>query len=485
MWRQTKKGGKYQGARIYLIKQRNKMPRVKLSIQQNNGKSDVAASTIASFPNGPLTNNMLKKVKWKVMQHAQNASQKKSSSSVMEICGERGKIKWCGLRTSSKLNAKKTSTSGTGDYNYFIAVYNKKLKKMEMFQTHSNSITPMVQQVANSNDNINNSLDHMDGRQRRAVLTHSFGSRMARKGLKDLELNAVTEDNIVGLDEIEQHLLEQGDAAKKRYENAGLKSEAEIALDSNRRQLLPYFDMEATDPHHAYPFTNMVTARESSAFKEFIIAMENAKNDEKIQELRGSEDTKWKEQILRRLPKIHNKFQGSEKKKERNIEFQKLLFQQCLQRFYWLGSRIKVQGSLETLVEKTNIPSEILLKCLSMFSDKQRKRRAGHAGGNETDEQETTVYYRSKYHTTKLIFHICVVTLMVEGYRNFDPAYLAKDLKISLKEMLKYFKQVGAKYEKYKKDNNLSGRKSKIPGYGEYLVRLPVPLQFPKLTRGR
>ena len=157
-------------------------------------------------------------------------------------------------------------------------------------------------------------------------------------------------------------------------------------------------------------------------FKEFIIAMENAKNDEKIQELRGSEDTKWKEQILRRLPKIHNKFQGSEKKKERNIEVQKLLFQQCLQRFYWLGSRIKVQGSLETLVEKTNIPSDILLKCLSMFSDKQRKRRAGHNGGDDTDEQETTVYYRSKYHTTKLIYHICVVTLMVEGYRNFDPA---------------------------------------------------------------
>ena len=39
--------------------------------------------------------------------------------------------------------------------------------------------------------------------------------------------------------------------------------------------------------------------------------------------------------------------------------------------------------------------------------------------------------------------------------------------------------------KKYKKDNINAAKKSKIPGYGEYFVRLPVPLTFPKLSRGR
>ena len=454
------------------------MPRVQLKIKQNDKPNNMVPSTIASFPNGPLTKNMLHEVKWRVTgkKHPNNSKMR------MKIHGKKGKIEWSGIHTS---NDKMKSTNG--GYNYFIAVYNKKSKKMEMFQTNSKNVIPMTQQVAVSNgslDNLSNSLAYMGGRQRRAVLTHSFGSRMARKGLKDLEMNTVTEDNIVGLDEIEQHLLEEGYAAKARYENAGMKSEAEIGLYNNRKNILPYFDMEATDPNDAYPFKNMVSARESSAFKELIVAMENATNDEKIQELRDSEDRKWKEQILRRLPKVHNKFQGVENKKRRNIEFQKLLFQQCLLRFYWLGKKIKVQGSLETLVEKRNIPISILTKFLSLFSDKQSRRHVGHDGG-DSDQEETTVYFRSPFHTKKLILYICIVTLMVEGYRNYDPSYLAKDLKISMKDMLRYFKEVGAKYEKYKKDNINAAKKSKIPGYGEYFVRLPVPLTFPKLSRGR
>ena len=65
----------------------------------------------------------------------------------------------------------------------------------------------------------------------------------------------------------------------------------------------------------------------------------------------------------------------------------------------------------------------ILEKFLVKFSDRKKMEGGGYGGNLENDDEETAVYYRSQFHTTKLILEICVVTLMVENYRNYDPAY--------------------------------------------------------------
>eukprot|EP00944_MAST-04C_sp_MAST-4C-sp1_P002737 g2737.t1 len=416
---------------------------------------------------------MLSTVEWRVTKGKRDGT--------FGISGEKGKIKWHGSKSMVPEH------QPSGDFNYVVAVYNKRSKKIELFDTQCNSVTPMSQRVDVGDAGMKNiSLSHMNMREQRAVLTHSFGSRMARKGLKNLELNAVTEDNIVGLDEIEQHLIDKGDEVSEKYTQAGMQTEADIALEQNRRRLLPFFDTDATEASKAYPFENMLSTRESHAFDTLIVSMEDATNEEKVQALRNSETVEWRENILRRLPKVHNRLEGASNKAKRVVEFQKLLYQQCLQKFYRLGNRIKVKGSVQVLAEKIKVPSIILEKFLVKFSDRKKMEGGGYGGNLENDDEETAVYYRSQFHTTKLILEICVVTLMVENYRNYDPAYLAKDLRLTVKDVIKFLKETGAKCERIKPVGSKSKRTpTKIPGRGEYLVRLPVPLSFPKMSRGR
>ena len=64
------------------------MPRVQLKIKQNDKPNNMVPSTIASFPNGPLTKNMLHEVKWRVTgkKHPNNSKMR------MKIHGKKGKI---------------------------------------------------------------------------------------------------------------------------------------------------------------------------------------------------------------------------------------------------------------------------------------------------------------------------------------------------------------------------------------------------------
>ena len=63
---------------------------------------------------------------------------------------------------------------------------------------------------------------------------------------------------------------------------------------------------------------------------------------------------------------------------------------------------------------------------------------------------------------------------------------LSSNDKDQLSTPMQFLKETGAKCERIKPVGSKSKRTpSKIPGRGEYLVRLPVPLTFPKMSRGR
>ena len=138
------------------------------------------------------------------------------------------------------------------------------------------------------------------------------------------------------------------------------------------------------------------------------------------------------------------------------------------------------------LAEKIKVPSIILEKFLVKFSDRKKWKGGGYGGNLENDDEETAVYYRSQFHTTKTDIEICVVTLMAENYRNYDPAYLAKDLRLTVKDVIKFLKETGAKCERIKPVGSKSKRTpTKIPGRENIWCVFPVPLSFPKMSRGR
>jgi len=432
------------------------------------------AAYLASFPNGAMTKRTLGDVSWTIRQGPSTKRASKRAKPTF-LAGGSGKVNW---------NSPEDLCRRAGQNKYYVAVYNKKKGELEVFNA-GETIFPMMQQV-NSDKTLedgiaHDSLSHMSSRESRAVLTHTFGSRMAQKGLKAIEMNVVTENNIVGVDEIEKHLTAHSAAREAAEEEAsGGKSNAEIALERSRRDLLPAYHLDAETPEAAYPFTEMVTSKDSSCMKDLLKELEKAKTEEEQVALK--ESGQLFSQVIRRIANVHERLAGAGDKAERRMAFQKILFLSYLQRFYFFGRKIKADPDITALAERAKMPVMMMEKLLGLFASRSRRDPISEGSFGDSATKKGKVYVVGKAHQDKLICYLCISTLMVEGYRKYDPAYLARDLKLSVKQINVYFKHVGCKVEKVSRGAD-KRKNSRIPNIGQYRVSLRTPLTFPKPPR--
>ena len=432
------------------------------------------AAYLASFPNGAMTKRTLENVSWAVRQdESGNRTAKRTKPTF--LTGGSDKASW---KSPGDLHR------SPGQNKYFVAVYNKTKGELEVFSA-GDKIFPMMQQV--NSDKVlegeiaHDSFAHMNSRESRAVLTHAFGSRKAQKGLKAMEMNVVTEGNIIGVDEIDKHLAKQSAAKEALKGKAGEgMSNAEIALERSRRDLLPSYHLDAETPDAAYPFTEMVTSKDSSCMKDLLKEMENAKTE--TEQVALKEGGQLFSQVVRRMANVHERMPGAGEKAQRRMSFQKILFLSYLQRFYFFGKKIKAEPDITALAERAKMPLMMMEKLLGLFAIKSRRDPISEGNFGDSATKKGKVYVVAKAQQDKLICYLCIVTLMVEGYRKYDPAYLARDLKMSVKQVNQYFKHVGCKVEKVGKGSDKK-KNSRIPNVGQYRVSLRMPLTFPKPPR--
>ena len=252
------------------------------------------AAFVATFPNAAMTKRTLMEVDWKV----EETSKKRSSSSKRRkyvLGGDGGKVVW---NSPYDLD--------DGHNMFYVVVRNKVSGAVSIFNAGKN-IFPMMQRVKTDisleSDIAHDSMAHLSQRDSRALLTHTFGSRMAKKGLEATQMNLITDDNIVGLSEIESHQKQHGASL-----SGDRRSNAEIALEQSRRSMLPTYDLTAETPQKAYLFTEIVSSKDSACLKEILKELEAAKTAEELEMLKVS--GKYMAQVIRRAGRVHGRSPG-------------------------------------------------------------------------------------------------------------------------------------------------------------------------------
>jgi DNA-directed RNA polymerase I subunit RPA49 len=91
----------------------------------------------------------------------------------------------------------------------------------------------------------------------------------------------------------------------------------------------------------------------------------------------------------------------------------------------------------------------------------------------------------SRFHTDLLITHVCALALVVENFE-VDTYELREDLKLEVKEITQYFRELGARVvaagEEVRKKLDL---KSKAAAAQHKIAKLKLPLDFPKAKFSR
>lgn len=105
----------------------------------------------------------------------------------------------------------------------------------------------------------------MTNAERKQSLTEEFGSRKKKRALKAAQSNTISSENIAGASAVESAMVNQMDDTDA---NSILVNAAEDALEKNRLQLLPTYDVLATAAEDAYPMKSLIPPSLATALKE-------------------------------------------------------------------------------------------------------------------------------------------------------------------------------------------------------------------------
>lgn len=184
------------------------------------------------------------------------------------IFGQRGEGKKRKLQVLADLNGVKFKGDDFGDNSrkndsckFAVGYLPEGSKEMTIY--HADHIFVMTPQFENHRAPTRNV--SMTNAERKQSLTDEFGSKKKKRALKAAQSNTISSENIVGASAVETAMASQIDEADANFV---LVNAAEEALEKNRLQLLPSFNIDAATVDDAYPIKRIITTTISNALKE-------------------------------------------------------------------------------------------------------------------------------------------------------------------------------------------------------------------------
>lgn len=160
-------------------------------------------------------------------------------------------------------------------YRYALGVYNRKRKRLDIYETESNGSLFNVTMVSVTNRQgtttyDNNDLTEVSAKARRDMLIESFGSRKKKAMERSKAANIVDVSAIAAAEQVAATLRESSNQVSSSSSTTGTNtraistSERKVteALNAARRTMLPPFNELASIPDDAYPFDGIITNEE-------------------------------------------------------------------------------------------------------------------------------------------------------------------------------------------------------------------------------
>eukprot|EP01018_Ginkgo_biloba_P032135 Gb_37524 [translate_table: standard] len=352
-----------------------------------------------------------------------------------------------------------TNFSGEGALwqpcNYLMGVFDKETKTLKLLPISGGKIFRMEARVrgldytgAQAEEEHIEELTAEERTKNFQLLTATFGTHKSRLAAKRLAKARLKEEAL-------------GDQAGigKLFEAAAMNTavltneEALAQANANIIRNIPPYDASATTPDKVYLLENIIFKEEWDRqydVDELILA---GKNVQKTTEFQGRTD--YPQFVRNRIHKLR-----SENGKRQNRLAHVFSYITHLLNFksmpqHAIRQLLKARTTLEhdtgdertaRLMESSKIPGVMLAKFLKLFSDSKGSTR-------------------SRDKNDLLISYILVLTLIADGFET-EPLDVAKDLKMTLRELKPYYLELGCKVRSAK--TNLT-------------VSLPVPLTFPAM----
>lgn len=298
--------------------------------------------------------------------------------------------------------------------------------------------------------------DMADRMRARNALGETFGTKKAKKAIKEAERNQVDVEamaNVAGY--IQQDIAENTDILPTR-EN--------IKAEADAQRPLPPYDQSGGSLEEVYKISSLISDPEFNSCK--VDKLLTAKDASAIAQLLPSGDSV--NYIIERLVALKT-VKGN---KSSRTKVRLLLYMSYLFAFRTLGrqSRSKVQ-------ERTGAPPVIVDGLFSKFTETARG---------------STKSSMTPFTQAKLLNYILVLTLHVDD-NSVDPSQIAKELSMPVQKINESFKSLGcqlvalnlAEREKVNVLNNQRGEESQDASKSARRATLKIPLEFPQVRRGK
>jgi len=394
-----------------------------------------------------------------------------------------------GLKAAKK--RRKANADDTGSC-YLVGVYNTKKKQVTLHYA-GDRIHALKQTVRKTNHDgpKQQAFQEFTYREQREELTMGFGSQGSKAGLRRMKKNILTEDNVGTKD----YLMAQVKLEKKSIQNSSDGSSSTsrssrssssssssssnsnnsntnaAAEEKHKKTMLPPYNKETDEAKEIFPFDTILPANEAASIRDLVkgydrsITKENAEITDDI----------WKPKsgFVRHLTNdLSTRF---EDKQERRLVISKLVLLDYLMKFKRIRGAIRPDTDypdVASLAEKYEVPEILFIYFLKQFTTTVTTV-------DPSTKTSITKYSRNEKEDKTLILWILIMALHCESFHMRSCFHMARELKLSTKELVNYFRYFGCKYEALPRRKNAK-MKSALSGGRDYKVTLPAPLTFPK-----
>ena len=364
---------------------------------------------------------------------------------------------------------------------YMVGVFNRKTNKLRLHYAgdRAHALEQSVKRLSSVKAK-KNAFEGLSYRDQREELTLGFGSKGSQAGLRRMKKNVLTEDNIGSSSYLKAQISSShaSTSASSSSSSSGVAaaSRNSRAEDAHRRSMLPPFNTDAETPEEAYPFDEFLPNDDN------MLLDKHAKKVDKglFSTAAGDDDNEKKRDlweprsffVRKRLEELKDNFSaGSSGKTRRRKAIKRLLFLEYLLVFARYRGSIKPIPDLRSVAEDRGIPLPIFQRLLGKFSDKVAFSGKPPEDGSAAPAH---MYRKSERHQKSLLLWILVTCLHVMSFNIKRLQYLAKELRMSPKEMVPLCKYLGATYK-------TAGKRD---GQTDYHIMLSTPLTFPAPSKG-
>lgn len=277
----------------------------------------------------------------------------------------------------------------------------------------------------------------------------AFGTKKAKKAIASLTENAIRRTGDGKINASSQAILDTLQETTK-----GMSTQQELAEVAAAAKPRPVANMDAEDINDVYTADNLLGKDIQKAIPILDWRQAISKREEVLTNSRY---------VAHRLQAVGTPSSGVQASEATSIAKLKLL--------RYLLALVEIHNSLKPGRDGSRLPARESLRNLAGMPDQvidSIKRRFSTAGT------------MSRFQVDLMITHICALACIIDNFE-VDTMDLTLDLNLDVKQMSKYFQEVGAKILVMGENKRKELRLDKAAAAQRKIAKLKLPLEYPKL----